>query len=347
MAAVLACATFPLIWVGGLVTTYDAGMAVPDWPSTYGYNLFLYPWQTWAYGPFDLFIEHGHRLLGALVGMLTIGLLAVVWARDARSWMKVVAVAALIGVISQGVLGGLRVRLDARHLAMLHGCFGPAFFAFVAVIGLFTSRWWRATEPDQASSRARVQPLAMMVLVIAYGQLVVGALLRHTPIDATYGFFRGAVFFHLVLGAALAGHAVWLTVVVRRSLPRSRFLRRATFALTSLIGGQIVLGVTSWVVKYGWPAWAARWGWNSDYVVGTNTLVQSWTVTAHVANGSLILAVAAVTFAGVCRQCGLGVASRADVSSASPSPRSSSSRDTRCLPITPCASGTMGSGGAA
>ena len=70
-----ACATFPLIWVGGLVTKYDAGMAVPDWPSTFGYNLFLYPWTTWLFGPWDLFIEHGHRLLGALVGMLTIGLL--------------------------------------------------------------------------------------------------------------------------------------------------------------------------------------------------------------------------------------------------------------------------------
>ena len=71
----VACATFPLIWVGGLVTTYDAGMAVPDWPSTFGYNLFLYPWTTWFFGPWDLFIEHGHRLLGALVGLLTIGLL--------------------------------------------------------------------------------------------------------------------------------------------------------------------------------------------------------------------------------------------------------------------------------
>ena len=75
----MVCATFPLIWVGGLVTTYDAGMAVPDWPNTYGYNLFLYPWQTWLYGPWDLFIEHGHRLLGSLVGMLTIGLVASAW----------------------------------------------------------------------------------------------------------------------------------------------------------------------------------------------------------------------------------------------------------------------------
>ena len=72
LAVLLVCRDVSLIWVGGLVTTYEAGMAVPDWPSTYGYNLFLYPWQTWLPGPWDLFIEHGHRLLGATVGLLTI-----------------------------------------------------------------------------------------------------------------------------------------------------------------------------------------------------------------------------------------------------------------------------------
>ncbi len=71
-AVSVAIVTFPLIWIGGLVTTYDAGMAVPDWPGTYGYNLWLYPWTTWLFGPFDLFVEHGHRLLATVVGMLTI-----------------------------------------------------------------------------------------------------------------------------------------------------------------------------------------------------------------------------------------------------------------------------------
>ena len=71
-AILLACTTFPLIWVGGLVTTYDAGMAVPDWPNTYGYNMFLYPPTTWLSGPWDLLIEHGHRLLGSLAGLVAI-----------------------------------------------------------------------------------------------------------------------------------------------------------------------------------------------------------------------------------------------------------------------------------
>src|SRR6186997_3734563 len=83
-AVVLACATFPLVWVGGLVTTTDAGMAVPDWPNTYGYNLFLYPWQSWLAGPWDLFIEHGHRLLGMTAGLLAIALLATTAMVDRR-----------------------------------------------------------------------------------------------------------------------------------------------------------------------------------------------------------------------------------------------------------------------
>ena len=105
----LVCATFPLIWVGGLVTTYDAGMAVPDWPNTYGYNLFLYPWQTWLFGPFNVFIEHGHRLLGAAVGLIAIALVSVTWRCDSRTWVKSLAAATLVAVIFQGLLGGLRV----------------------------------------------------------------------------------------------------------------------------------------------------------------------------------------------------------------------------------------------
>src|SRR3954469_10732934 len=109
LAVALALIIFPLIWVGGLVTTYDAGMAVPDWPGTYGYNLLRYPWQTWLAGPWDLFIEHGHRLLGAAAGLLAIALVAAVRLTDCRRWFVVSAWAALGLVIIQGLLGGARV----------------------------------------------------------------------------------------------------------------------------------------------------------------------------------------------------------------------------------------------
>src|SRR5262245_41823703 len=114
LAVALALVTFPLIWVGGLVTTYKAGMAVPDWPGTYGYNLFLYPWQSWLAAPWDLFIEHGHRLLGSLAGLVSIALVVSVLLTDRRPWLVGAAFGVLLLVILQGVLGGVRVLLDER-----------------------------------------------------------------------------------------------------------------------------------------------------------------------------------------------------------------------------------------
>ena len=87
LAVLSVCLVWPLIWVGGLVTTYDAGMAVPDWPNTYGYNLFLYPLSTWLTGPFDLFIEHGHRLLGAVVGVVAIAMVIACFLGERRRWV--------------------------------------------------------------------------------------------------------------------------------------------------------------------------------------------------------------------------------------------------------------------
>src|SRR4051812_35342650 len=142
LAVALALVTFPLIWVGGLVTTYDAGMAVLDWPGTYGYNLLRYPWQTWLAGPWDLFIEHGHRLLGAAAGVLSIALLLTVLLTERRRWLMAAACGALALVILQGLLGGMRVLLDQRLVAMIHACVGPLFFAYLAAVIVATSRWW-------------------------------------------------------------------------------------------------------------------------------------------------------------------------------------------------------------
>src|SRR5262245_2457852 len=128
LSVALALVTFPLIWVGGLVTTYDAGMAVPDWPGTYGYNLLLYPWQSWLAAHWDLFIEHGHRLLGATAGLIAIGVVVATFLTDHRRWLRTAACGALALVIFQGFLGGARVLLDQRLVALVHGCIGPLFF---------------------------------------------------------------------------------------------------------------------------------------------------------------------------------------------------------------------------
>ena len=111
-AWVLACGVFPLIWMGGLVTTYEAGMSVPDWPTTY--HSWFYPLQKWLWNFNDLFLEHSHRTIAQIDGIIAIILIVLIWRWEPRKSVRWLAVAILVGLISQGVLGGLRVVLDER-----------------------------------------------------------------------------------------------------------------------------------------------------------------------------------------------------------------------------------------
>ena len=88
IACLLVAATAVLLCFGALVTTFDAAMAVPDWPATYGHNMFLFPWAEWFYGPWDLFLEHGHRLLGAMVGVVSLVLAGVVWRSGPKNMLQ-------------------------------------------------------------------------------------------------------------------------------------------------------------------------------------------------------------------------------------------------------------------
>ena len=299
-AVVLTVTTFPLIWVGGLVTTYDAGMAVPDWPTTYGYNLFLYPWQTWVAGPWDLFIEHGHRLLGAVVGLLTIAMVAAVWKWDHRRWMRTASVAAMVGVIAQGVLGGFRVVLDERVLALLHGCIGPAFFAYCAMLCVFTSRRWQeATTHQTEATNKKIRRLAILTTGLAYLQLILGAHLRHIPFHDPV-VFPVLVFFHLIVAVALVVHGV-LLLRIAGGYGKSTGIASGSWLLAMFMFGQVSLGAATWIAKYGWPSWFSEFGFAARYVVAANTLSQAIIVTGHVALGSLILATSAMISSRVLR----------------------------------------------
>jgi cytochrome c oxidase assembly protein subunit 15 len=294
LTVVLALVTFPLIWVGGLVTTYDAGMAVPDWPETYGYNLLRYPWQTWLAGPWDLFIEHGHRLLGAAAGLLAIALVVVVLLTDRRRWLVAMSVGALALVIVQGVLGGARVVFDARLVAMVHGCVGPIFFAYLAALTAATCRWWQAASKIECDGSARFVRAAWFNVGLAYVQLVLGAIIRHIPLIAAPGVFRAAVVLHLIVAAALAVHVLIHAVRALR-LPREiRGLRGWAGLLSLLVAVQMVLGGATYVAKYAFPAWLGDFSFAANFVVQERGLGQSLITTAHVANGSLILFVAVI-----------------------------------------------------
>ncbi|HTQ37519.1 MAG TPA: COX15/CtaA family protein [Pirellulales bacterium] len=295
LAVWLCCATFPLIWIGGTVTTYQAGMAVPDWPTTYGYNLFLYPWQTWLLGPWDLFIEHGHRLFASLVGLLTVILCITLWVTKQPKWLKALGFIALGGVILQGVLGGLRVLLDERTLAMTHGCVGPAFFAFTAALAVVTSRHWQENRRTVNVSAAKtLRLLAVIAPVLAYLQLVLGAHLRHFAADGSPAAFRRVVLSHVGLALVLTGYIFGMAFVFWRKAKDVRALVIPATALAGLIFLQLALGASTWVVKYGWPAFLADSATASAFTVQARSWWQAQITTAHVATGSLILAISTV-----------------------------------------------------
>jgi cytochrome c oxidase assembly protein subunit 15 len=296
LAVVLVWATAVLLWVGGLVTSYDAGMAVHDWPTTFGYNMFLFPWPTWLLGPWDVFIEHGHRLLATVVGMLTIALVLAVGWSDRRKWLLVTALGALALVCTQGILGGMRVVLGERTLAQLHGAVGPLFFATAVALASFTSRWWAAAgsrpAAGSAPQAAGLKRLVVTTLLLAYVQLILGGFVRHVPDSATPAMFRMVVVFHLVMAVALVGSILLLGWKVLRNFRSERLLRRPAFALVGLVLVQLGLGAGAWIMHYGMPAWFANEAWAAEYTVIAKSPWQIHVSTAHVVVGSLILVTA-------------------------------------------------------
>lgn len=190
-AVLTAFATFLLIGLGGLVTSHEAGMSVPDWPTSYGYNMFALPLKFWKGGAF---FEHTHRLLASAVGFLTTVLAVWLWLKDSRRWMKWLGVAALLGVIVQGVLGGLRVTMHMNSLGIFHGAVAQTFFVLICAIALFTSRFWQKLQTggpggppsaDGAHGVARppvprgLRSHALFVTMLIFMQLLVGATMRH------------------------------------------------------------------------------------------------------------------------------------------------------------------------
>jgi cytochrome c oxidase assembly protein subunit 15 len=176
-AMLTAIITFLLLGIGGLVTSNEAGMSVPDWPTSYGYNMFALPIKFWKGGAF---FEHSHRLLASGAGLLTTILAVWLWVKDSRRWMKWLGVTAFLLVVAQGVLGGLRVTLKMDNLGVIHGVVAQSFFILVCAIALFTSRFWgnwSAGEKMFCVTRG-LWTLALATTVLIFCQLVLGATMR-------------------------------------------------------------------------------------------------------------------------------------------------------------------------
>lgn len=174
-AVLTAIATFLLLGAGGLVTSHEAGMSVPDWPNSYGYNMFLFPPSKWIGG---IFYEHTHRLWATVVGTMTTVLAVWLWLKEPRQWMKWLGVVAFLLVVAQGVLGGLRVTLKLDNLGAVHGVVGQTFFVLMCAIALFTSGFWHALSKLKLEVPRSLRTIVLITTLLIFCQLILGSTMR-------------------------------------------------------------------------------------------------------------------------------------------------------------------------
>jgi cytochrome c oxidase assembly protein subunit 15 len=175
-ATFVACCTVILVLAGSLVTSTSSGLSVPDWPTSYGWNMFTFPPSKWVGG---IFYEHGHRLIASTVGFLTIVLAAWLWRADPRRWMKRLGATALGAVIAQGLLGGLTVLFFLpTAVSTAHAGLAEIFFCLTVAIALFTSSGWLTGAGAVEDSRLRRAATTTTALI--YVQILVGATMRHS-----------------------------------------------------------------------------------------------------------------------------------------------------------------------
>ncbi len=270
---------------------------MPDWPGTYGHNMFAYPASTWLAGPFDLLVEHSHRLLGTVAGLLSICLVISAYFWEKRVWFKWWTVFVLLSVIAQGALGGMRVLMDARTMALIHGCTGPLFFAIATATAVMSSRWWRAWGDEAGNSEQSTSSFVAFtvgfLLVVSFLQLIFGAQLRHATGSMPYKMFTGFVHMHLTLAALVLLTSAVFAVFAGISRRTPRQVRRVAWALILLIFVQISLGIATWIVNYALP-WPELNETLASYTMQAKGFGESLIVTGHMATGSLIISFATV-----------------------------------------------------
>ena len=261
----VAAASLLLIVAGGLVTSTGSGLAVPDWPNTYGTFMFAFPFSKMVGG---IFYEHGHRLIASTVGLLTIGLAVWLARIEPRRWVRRLGWTALATVVAQGLLGGITVLYFLpAPISISHAGLAQIFFALVVSLTLFTSPGWR-TGHDHGGSGAHTDPvlgrLALATPAVIYGQILLGATMRHTGAGLAIPDFPLA-FGHLVppqwttaIGVHFAHRvgALAVTTIVTATAghllfhhPGRRELTRPALLLSALVVVQVGLG--AWTVLSG------------------------------------------------------------------------------------------------
>ena len=255
-AALVAACTLVLIFAGGLVTTTGSGLAVPDWPLSFGQ---FFPEMVGG-----VRYEHGHRLVAATVGLLTVILALWLWKSDSRRWVRRLGTVTLATVVLQGVLGGITVLLLLpTAVSVSHAALAQIFLCLTVCLAVFTSRSWQEDSPriEDAGSPS-LKALALGTTVMIYVQILIGALMRHTgsglaipDFPLSYGhvippFFTRQIlihFAHRVGALVVIVISLWLALRIVRVHRSERALVSSALFLLFALALQVVLGIlTIW-----------------------------------------------------------------------------------------------------
>lgn len=270
----LAVVTFPLLLSGGLVTSYDVGMSVTDWPTSMGQNMFTFPMFEYAAG---VIMEHSHRLFGAGAGLIAIALSATSLASSRPSWQKWVAVGLLLGVCVQGTLGGIRVRANApygREIALVHGWTGQMLFACMVAFASTVSGRRESERPVFVEAHSLKMFSAAMVGILSL-QAALGGAVRHL----------GQAFpLHWLTGSALLLLSLYITTLALLNPSLHRVMRGTSLTLSLLLVAQVSLGIAAMTLTGVLPPGYGQ----------TPSHREAMVTTAHQALAALIMAFAVI-----------------------------------------------------
>ena len=270
-AVFTACITFLLLIAGALVTSNDAGLSVPDWPTTFG-SFYKMPHMVGG-----VKFEHGHRMVAEFVGLLTIVLAVWTWRAERRRWMRYLGFGALATVITQGVLGGITVLFYLPPaISSAHAAVAQTFFCIAVCIALFTGQRWVEEQPRVQFdvSRPSLITLTLLSIFVLYVQLILGAMFRH----------HGMSWWpHVVNAVVVAFVLTWTAVRAISQYSQIEAVKKPAIILLGLLIAQLCLGFL---------AFLTRVAWGRDALQPELPMVIS--TVAHVAVGALLLATTVV-----------------------------------------------------
>jgi cytochrome c oxidase assembly protein subunit 15 len=266
-ALVLSSCIFLLIVAGALVTSEDAGLSVPDWPTSFG-SIYKIPPMVGG-----VKFEHTHRMIAEGVGLVTILFCLAVFRIDRRKWLRGLSLAAIGTVILQGVLGGLTVLFFLPwYISSAHAGVGQTFFAIAVLMAVYTGQNWTESAPSNIADEGTpsTRTLTLLSLCAVYLQLFFGAGFRHSGIS---------ILPHLVNAVLTSGILTWTAVRVLSRYGRIAELRRPAAAILALLLTQL---------GFGFAAYLTRVVWGKNAAQPLPSMVS--TTVAHVAVGALLLA---------------------------------------------------------